>query len=87
MNNNLSEDIMLGTKLRNIFLENRTEENKGRYTKQNNLCVTLLWKSKREYFNKLNGKTVCNNKKFWKVVKALLSNKIISNKKIKIVDG
>ena len=47
MNKNLSKAIMLRTKLRNIFLKNRTEENKNRYTKQRNLCVTLLRKSKR----------------------------------------
>ena len=47
MNNNLSRAIMLRIKLRNIFLKNRSEENKDRYTKQRNLCVTLLRKSKR----------------------------------------
>ena len=87
INKNLSEAIMLRTKLRNIFLKNRTEENKDRYTKQRNLCVTLLRKSKREYFNNLNEKNVCDNKKFWRVVKPLLSNKIISNEKITIVEG
>ena len=53
MNKNFSKAIMLRTKLRNIFLKNRTEENKDRYTKQRNLCVTLLRKIKREYFNNL----------------------------------
>ena len=53
----------LRTKLRNIFLKNRTEENKSRYTKQRNLCVTLLRKSKTECFNNLNEKNVCDNKK------------------------
>ena len=47
MNKNLSKAIMLRKKLRNIFLKNRAEENKDRYTKQRNLCVTLLPKSKR----------------------------------------
>ena len=44
-------------------------------------------KSKKEYFNNLNEKSVCDNKKFWRVVKPLLSNKIILNEKIKIVEG
>ena len=47
MNKNLSKGIMLSTKQRNIFLKNRTEENKDKYTKQRNLCVALLRKSKR----------------------------------------
>ena len=50
MNNNLSKAIMVRTKLRNIFLKNRTDENKNRYTKQRNLYVTLSRKSKRESF-------------------------------------
>ena len=43
------------------------------------MCNTFE-KSKKEYFN-LNEKNVCDNKKFWKVVKTL-STKIISNEKI-----
>ena len=81
MNKNFSKAIMLKTKLRNIFLKNRTEENKDRYTKKRNLCVTLLRKNKGEYFENLNKKNFCNNKKIWRVVKSLLSNKIISIEK------
>ena len=81
MNRNLFTAIMQRTKLRNIFLKNRTEEN------NKNLCVTLLRKSKREYFNNLNEKNVCDNKKFCRVFKPLLSNKSISKEKIKIVEG
>ena len=53
MNKNLSKAVTLRTKLRNILLKNWTDENKGRYTKQRNLCVTFLQKSKREYFKNL----------------------------------
>ena len=38
-------------------------------------------KSKREYFGNLE-KKVCDNKKFWSVVKPLFSNKVICNEKI-----
>ena len=44
INKNLAKAIMLRTKLRNIFLKNRTDGNKNRYTKQKNFCVTLLRK-------------------------------------------
>ena len=86
INKNLPKAIMLRTKLRNIFFKNRTEENKGRYTKQRSLCVTLLRKCKREYSDNLYEKNVCDNKKFWRAVKPLLSNKIISNEKITIIE-
>ena len=41
LNKNFCKAIMLRTKLRNIFLKNRIEENKNRYTKQRNLCNTF----------------------------------------------
>ena len=40
-----------------------------------------------EYFNNLKEKNVCDNKKYWRVVKPVLSNKIISNEKLTIVEG
>ena len=49
MNKFLSKAIMVRTRLRNIFLKNRSEENKINFNKQRNLCATLLGKSKREY--------------------------------------
>ena len=48
-----------------------------------NYCASLLRKSKSDYYNNLNDK----NKKLWKVVKPLLSNKIVSNEKIALVEG
>ena len=49
------------------------------------MCVTLLRKSKREYQN-LSVENICDNKKFWKVVKPLLSNKIMSSEKITVIE-
>ena len=78
---------MVRMKLRNTFLRNRSEENKESYDMQRNYCVSLLRKSKRDYYNNLNEKNICDNRKFWKVVKPLLSNKIVSNEKITLVEG
>ena len=50
------------------------------------MCNTFC-KKVRENFNNLNEKNICDNKRFWKVVEPLLSNKIISNEKIMIVEG
>ena len=68
MNKPLVKAIMVRSKLRNVFLKNKTEENRSNYSKQRNLCVTLLRKSKRVYFGNLNEKSLCDNKKFWSVV-------------------
>ena len=51
------------------------------------MCVTFSQKSKGEYFDNLNKKNVCDNQKFWRAVKLLLSNKAISNEKITIVES
>ena len=53
---------------------------------QRNYCVSLLRKSKRDYYNNLHEKNICDNRKFWKVLKPSLSNKIFSNEKITLVE-
>ena len=53
MNRALSKEIMTRTRLRNNFLKDRSEENKRKYSKQRNYCVSPLGKSKSEYFGNL----------------------------------
>ena len=77
---------MQRSKLRKLLLNKRTEENRNNYIKPRSLSVTLLRKSKRELFWNLNEKNLCDNKKFQDVVKALLSNKLVSNEKITLVE-
>ena len=56
---------MARTKLRNIFLQNRSEENRIRNTKQKKFCVSLLRKTKKRYYENLNEKSDVYNKLFW----------------------
>ena len=86
MNKTLSKAIMQRSKLRNLFLIKRTAENKNNYVKQRNLCVKLLRKSKREFFGSLNETNLCDNKKIWGVAKHLLSNKVVYNERISLVE-
>ena len=85
MNKTLSKAIIQRSKLRNLFLKNRTEENRNKHVKQKILCVTLLQKSKRESFGSLNEKDLSGNKKFLGVVKPLLSYKVIFNEEIALL--
>ena len=78
---------MTRTKLRNIFLQNKSEENKIRYTKQINFCVSLLRKTKKRYYENLNEKSVVDNKLFWKTVKPLLSDKVMGKDHIHLVEN
>ena len=64
MTKELSKAIMLRTKLRNQFLKTRTSEVKLKYNKQRNLCVSLLRKTKRNYYENLNLNDVSDKKKF-----------------------
>ena len=64
MNKELSKAIMTRTRLRNKFLENRTEKSRKLYTQWRNHCVLLLRKPKREFYSNINEKDVTDNKLF-----------------------
>ena len=61
--------------------------NKESYKKQRNLCVSLLKKVKKSYFENLKPSSICDNKKFWKTVKPLFSDKIISTDNITLIEN
>ena len=69
---------MLRTILRNQFLKKRTLEVRIKYNKQRNICVSLVKKAKRHYYENLDLNDINDNKTFWATVKPLFSNKIKS---------
>ena len=87
INKDLSKAIMDRTRFRNKFFKNRNDENRKKYSKQRNYCVSLLRKTKKQYYGDLNKKNVLDNKKFWKTVKPFLSDKCPLNEKIIIVEN
>ena len=70
------------SKLRNKFLKTRNEESRRRFNRQRNFCVSLLRKTKRRFFGKLNHKVVSDNRKFWKTVGPLFSEKAFHKESI-----
>ena len=86
MNNGISKAIMTRTRLRNHFLKNRSNRNRDLFHKQRNFCLSLLRKSKNDYFSKLNDKQITDNKRFQKTVKPFLSNKVQSSETINLTD-
>ena len=66
---------MVRHKLKNKYNENKTGEKWDRYKKQRTFCVSLLRKTKKDYFNDLNIKNITYNKTFWKTIKPYFSNK------------
>ena len=82
MNKELSKEIIHRTRLRNNFLRNRSEENKRKYSKHRNYCVSLLRKTKKTYYSNLNEKKSTDKKTFWKTVQPFLSDKTPCDEKI-----
>ena len=87
MNKIVGKIITKRTKLRNKFLKSRSEEDRKKYTDQRNFCVSLLRKTKRDYYKNLSVKNVTDNGIFWKTIKPMLSNKSVSNEKIILVEN
>ena len=87
MTKELGKAIMLRTRLRNIYLKQRTETTKVAHNQQRNKCVNILKKPKKSYFESLDAKFVKDNKNFWKRISPLFSNKIKSKEKIPLVEN
>ena len=82
MTKELRKAIMNRSKLRNKFLKTRNEESRRRFNRQRNFCVSLLRKTKRRFFGKLDHKVVSDNRKFWKTVGLLFSEKVFHKESI-----
>ena len=54
---------------RSKFKKKRTDIIWTNYKKQRNFCVTLLRRTKKDYFQNLNVKDLSDNKEFWKTIK------------------
>ena len=93
MTNKLRKAIVNRSELRNKFLKTRNEESKRHINGQINFFISLLCKTKRRFFWKLHHRVVCGNRKFWKTVGLLFSEKtfhkesIILNNKNKTINN
>ena len=83
----LTKTIMKRSKSYKDFLKDRNDASQSAYKKQSNLCVTLLRKAKKQYFSNLEPKLITDNKKFWKSVKPLFSDKITVTKIIILIEN
>ena len=86
MNRILSEEIMKRSRLRNKFLKRKSESDKKNYVKQRNYCVSLLRKTKKEYYGNLDLRNVADNRTFCRTVKPFLSNKSVEKEKLILVE-
>ena len=73
-------------RLRNIFLNTRSELDRKAYNKQRNYVVNLLRNVKTEFYGNLNTNVLTENRSFWKTVKPFLSEKSKKASKITLIE-
>ena len=61
--------------MRNKYLKEESADSKVVYDKQRNYYVNILRRTKKNYFANINIISITDNKKFWKTVKPLFSDK------------
>ena len=67
MNKRLSQEIMKKYRLRNKFLNTKSDLDKKVYNKQRNYVVSLLRK-KKEFYGNLKTSVLTGNRTFWKLL-------------------
>ena len=87
MNKTLKKAIMKRSRLKNKYLKENTPENKTNYNQIRNYCVMLVRKSKKDYYSQLDTRDIIDNKKFWKTVKPMFTDKIKHTQNITLIDS
>ena len=87
MNKTLFKAVMTRSRLQNKFIKNPNQNNSDNYKKYRNYCTGLFRKEKRSYYSNIDIKNITDNRKFWKTIKPLFSEKHFSNNKIILVEG
>ena len=86
MTNELRKAIIERSPLKNSYSKNRNYENWYFYKKQRDFCISLLRKSKRNYFKNVKMHDITDNKTFWKTIRPYFSDKGYNQTKITIVE-
>ena len=66
MNKKINKEIMKKSRLRNKFLNTKSDIDRKAYNKQLNLCVSLIRKEKKNFFSNINTNDITDNKTFCK---------------------
>ena len=85
MNKKLSKEIMKTSRLRNKFLNTKSDVDRKVYNKQRNYVVSLLRNEKKNFYSNLDTKVVIDNRTICKTVKPFLSEKVTKHSKFNLV--
>ena len=87
MSKALRKAIMMRSRMKNLYLKNKTDLNWSNYKTQRNFCTNLLRKTKKEYFSKLDIIKISDSKKFWKTIKPFFSDKGLNCNKMMLSEN
>ena len=79
--------IMVRSKLKSLFHKTKSPEIRVLYNRQRNYCVSLLKRTKRNYFERLNENKISDSRKFWKTVTPYFSNKGSTTTSFTLIEG
>ena len=86
INKTINKEIVKRSRLRNKFLDTKSDIERKAYNKQRNLCVSLVRWEKKNFFNNISTRDITDNKTFWKTVKPLFTDKIQTKSKIELIE-
>ena len=86
INKTINKEIMKRSRLRNKFLNTKSDIDRKAYNKQRNLCVSLIRREKKNFFKNISTCDITDNKTFWKTVKPLFTDKIQTKSKITLIE-
>ena len=81
---------MKRSRLRNKFLNTKSDIDRKAYNRQRNLCVSLIRSEKKNFLSNINSNIntsgITDNKTFWKTVKPFFTDKIKTKSKITLIE-
>ena len=77
---------MKGSRLKNKFLNTRSDLDRKAYNKQRNYVVSLLRKEKKQFYSNLNTNILTENRTFWKTIKPFLTDKTNKTSRITLIE-
>ena len=86
INKTINKQIMKRSRIRNKFLNAESDIDRKAYDKQRNLCVSLIRRERKSFFNNISTPDITDNKTFWRTVRPLLTDKIETKSKITLIE-
>ena len=86
INRKINKEILKRSRLKNKFLDSKSDLDRRAYNKQRNIRVSLIRQEKKSFFSNLKTKDVNDNKTFWKTVKHLFTDKVQIKSKITLIE-